>query len=340
MMKLKLFVILCLVIGLLCGCGGNVIQGAVDMEETVETTTENNNPFWVPEETVSQETVSAAEYPYDYTRTNFFDMTNCWDYAPLAVAKGVLSDGSCFSLPADDGFRVAQGACSDGKYGYFFLAKPGTVIDGVSQDSQYLYKVDLETWEVVKRSDELFIQHANGACYNAKLGKIISANMSPDGKNLSVIDPETLTLVDTVTIAKDIAAIAYNETRDQYVVRLVGTQAFDFAILDSDFNWVAEYNGVNGWIGIQSIACDDNYIYRLDSGCVKKPGTEGVFVYDWDGNYQGVYRVAEDINGTINREVVETEALFVHDGEFYISFNDGTGGRYFRLDMDLDKLYW
>lgn len=339
-MKLRIFVICCLIAALLCGCGNSaVIEGVIEEEQGEEAeATVNANPFWADLATEPAEDDGIdVEFPYDYTVTTFFQMENCWDYAPVAVCRGVLPDGSPFELQQQDGHHVAQAACTDGTYGYFFMAKPS---DGVNPELMYIFKVDLSTWEIVGRSEEQDLRHANSACYNENTKLIYSVDMRPDGKLLTVIDPETLEAVGTVTLEKAVSAIAYCAERDQYVVRRDSSQGWDFAVLDADFQWVAEYSGVNSLLGMQNIACDENYIYRLDSGCVAKPGTEGIAVYDWEGNYQGVYRIAIDMGGSNLMEVGETEALFMYDGKFYLSILSGSGGRFYHLDMDLNELYW
>lgn len=342
-MKLRLFVICCLVAALLCGCGSSrTIKGAKDEEqEATQETTAPVNGLWgagaVEDEVVEEDDGIDVEFPYDYTNTTFYEYENCFDYAPEAICRGVMPDGSPFFLHQQDGHHVAQAACTDGRYGYFFMDKPA---DGINPELQYIFKVDLTNWEIVKRSEEMYIQHANSACYNENTGLIYSVNQKPDGKILTLIDPETLEVVGTQEVDKVICAISYCPERNQYVVRLDGNYPWNFAILDADFNWLAEYRGVNTQLGRQNIFCDENYIYRLDSGFTARPGTEVILVYDWEGNYQGIYRLVIDMGGSILREVGESEALFMYDGKFYISFLAGSAANFYELDMDLDYLYW
>ena len=269
------------------------------------------------------------KYPYNYADPRFFNIENCLKYAPMAKLEGVQGNMVPFDIKSTkDGYTVAQGAASDGTYGYFIQAKPSANINGVTKEACKIIKVDMRTWQIVKESEPLEVCHGNGMGYNSKTHKLVVAHNKPEFKNISVVDPETLQVERVVTINRDIQSIAYNEKRDQYVVRMSGK--WEFAILDADFNEVSYHEtGVKTPLGSQCMTCDDDYIYMLDSGVTKMPGFECITVYTWEGKYLGVYRVPS---------MQETEAIILFGDEYYLTFFNGSGTRVYKLIMDKSLL--
>lgn len=269
------------------------------------------------------------KYPYNYTDPRFFNIENCLKYAPMAKLEGIQGNMVPFDIKSTkDGYKVAQGAASDGTYGYFIQAKPSANINGVTKEAGKIIKVDMRTWQIVKESEPLEICHGNGMGYNSKTKKLVVAHNKPEFEKISVIDPETLQVERVVTIGRAIQSIAYNEKRDQYVVRMSGK--WEFAILDADFNEVSYHKtGVKTPLSSQCMTCDDDYIYMLDSGVTKMPGFECITVYTWEGKYLGVYRVPS---------MQETEAIVICGDAYYLTFFNGSGTRVYKLIMDKSLL--
>ena len=266
-----------------------------------------------------------SPYPYDYTDPSFFEIEKWNTFAPTVTLTGVNGGGAPFDIKStSDGFTVAQGAVSDGKYGYFIQANPSYNLNGVNKEACKVIKVDMTTWEIVQVSDALDVCHGNGMGYNSKINKLVISHNKPEYQKISVVDPETLQVEKVVTIDRAIQSIAYNAKRDQYVVRISGS--WNFAILDADFNEVAYYEtGMKTPLGSQCMTCDDDYIYMLDSGVTKMPGVECFTVYNWEGKYLGVYVIPS---------MQETEAIVICGSEYYITFFNGSGTRVYKMEFD------
>lgn len=308
--------ILLLAAALLCGCSNTtpdestfgstvIITGSMEEESTAP----------VGE---TQATEPEEEYPYDYTLKSFFDYEDCYDHVPMANISGITADGQPYSVLPMDGYSVGQGAVSDGTYGYFLLS-------GGDGTNCLIYKIDMRTWEVVK-TNVIAVEHGNGVAYNPNTNKLVVSHCTPNPELVSIVNPDTLEVEEVLDLGRGVQSITYNAKHGMYVIRVNGT--WDMALLDENFEEVAYFKGVNSNLGKQCISCDDDYIYRLDSGVIADPGTEAIVVYDWDGNYVGVYRV----NST-----QETEALIVYNGEYYITFYQ-TGARVYKLDFDKSLL--
>ena len=224
-------------------------------------------------------------------------------------------------LPADEDFNIMQGGCSDDTY--LYLALESWMVNGkiVSyQDAQQndhcskIYKIDPKTLEVVQVSDPLPIDHCNDITYNATKDLLVVSHNSPNRKHLSYVDPHTLELVETIKDNElEMYGITYNEARDTYVLGI--SYGFDFAFADGELNVQKVITGhVTGWTK-QTVSSDDNFIYFLQYK------QNAVVVYDWEGNYVRTIM--------LDWSVDEPEALFLLDGEFYMSTYRGSknGGR-------------
>lgn len=276
------------------------------------------------QETQTQSTesqdVSKAEPLYQPTDEEFLSMKDWIDYLPRAPIKGVKEDGSYFQLTNVDDFTVMQGGCSDGRYMYLILENNKKAMD-------IIFKVDMTTWEVVKQSEPLPLHHGNGMGYNSKENILIVSHNTGAVNDISLINPETLEIIETKTLKFGIYGIYHNPEKDWYVVGISGSSAF--AILDSNFVELGYYEGNNIGLANQSISCDSKYIYVGNSGVGVNPGVEVVKIYDWMGEYKGIFRVDS---------VSEQEALIPINGKNYITFFTGNGGRVYEIEFDYDMI--
>ena len=318
----KILPVIFLIAAMVCGCGNEEVPDTQTTEPTGQT---------------------EAAFPYDYTSEDFFYIKDCLNYIPAAPVSGVQEDGSFFNLETyrheatSEDFYVMQGGCTDGKYVYLALEGSNVLIDGENyKKGHVISKVDISNWQVVAVSEPMSLGHANGMCYNPKLDQLVIA-MCNDVENttdldetrcVALVDANTLELTQIRELDLAINAIDYNPKRDLYVAGIKGNSAA-FAILDLDFVELGWYPGNNCGLGSQDVDCDDNYIYVGNSGVGVMPGMEVVKIYDWNGEYVGIFRVDS---------VSEQEALFNYGGEYYITFYTGNGGRIFKIDYDFSLL--
>ena len=110
-----------------------------------------------------------------------------------------------------DHYKVQQGSATDGTYAYF-------VLESQIDYKGSLWKCDLNTWEVLDVKYGLEIDHGNDMTYNPNTNQLIVVNNKPRYNTITFIDPQTLEITGTKQLAVNMFSIAYNETRDQYVV--------------------------------------------------------------------------------------------------------------------------
>ncbi len=292
---------------LMCGCG----QSPSANNENEEPVKEVVNPFGKQEK---------VELPYQPNEEKFLSLKNFLDYLPKASVSGVTEEGNFFELTNVGDHSVMQGGCSDGKYMYLIL-------ENNKEKTDIITKVDMSTWEIVKQSEPLPLHHGNGMGYNSKTNELLVSHNTGAPKEVSTVDPETLTIKETFSLEYDIYGISYNEKRDCYVIGISGACAF--AVLDSDFTELAYYEGNDVKLANQSISCDDDYIYVGNSGVATNPGMEVLKIYNWMGEYQGIFRVDN---------VSEQEAFIPINGKHYITFYTGNGGRVYEINLDYSQL--
>lgn len=295
---------------LLCGCQG-------DGTPSNETQPAQSGT----EASVSQTEPTEQTYPYDFTSEDFFQNEDWITSVPRVPTIGANGE-RIFQVTVGDGFTQHQGSCTDGTYVYVVLENKNYVDESGSAAAIRIVKVDMTTWEVVGHSEPLRLNHGNSMCYNPKLDLLVVVHYYEFPNDLSFIDPHTLEVVDRKTLDFPVGAIAYNESRDQYVIGMVGNSA-PFAILDADFNQIAYHGGHQLGFGTQDVDCDDNYIY------VGNSGGDVIKVYDWDGQYQGIYKTAP---------LGELESMFNYDGAYYICFAAGSGARIYKADYDFSLI--
>lgn len=305
--KIKRFLALSLATMMLCGC-----QPAATTDEGADGQTAEGE--------VQGEKQEEEQLLYQPNQEEFLSMKDFFDYLPRAPLSGVTADGNFFQLSNVGDHTVMQGGCSDGTYMYLIL-------ENNKEKTDIITKVDMSTWEIVKQSEPLPLHHGNGMGYNSKTNEILVSHNTGAPKDVSIIDPETLTIKKTFSLDYGIYGIAYNEKRDCYVIGLSGLSAF--AVLDSNFVELGYYEGHSIGLANQSVSCDDNYIYVGNSGVSTNPGMEVVKVYNWMGEYQGIFRVDS---------VSEQEAFIPINGKNYITFFTGNGGRVYEIDIDYSQL--
>lgn len=310
--KWKKFLLLSMAAVMLCGCQP---AGTGDGDDT------NNNPDSTEQqEGLKQETENKAEPLYEFTDEAFLSMKDFIDYIPRASLDGVKEDGQYLHLPNVGDYTVMQGGCTDGEYMYLIL-------ENNKLDLDMLFKVDMNTWEIVAQSEGLPLDHANGMGYNSKLDTLIVSHNTGAVNDISFVDPDTLTITDRKTLDFGIYGITYNEEKDWYAVGISGSSAF--AILDSNFVELGYYEGHDIGLANQSINTDGKYIYVGNSGVATNPGVEVIKVYDWTGEYKGIFRLDS---------VSEQEAMISHNGINYVTFYTGNGGRVYKANLDLEAL--
>lgn len=195
-----------------------------------------------------------------------------------------------------------QGGGTDGKYGYFILVTRGPSENAMS----YIHKIDLETWETVKVSEPLKMYHANDLAYDARNHRLVISHCDIHPEEVSIVDPETLELIEVKKIPQNHFSITYNANKGLYVVGK--SRTYDFVLLNDEFEPVRLLPGEDGHVK-QGLECDDEYIYFFQTGV----RYNWIFVFDWEGTF--LRKIPVPMVG-------ESENLFAWGDHFIGAFNN------------------
>lgn len=197
-----------------------------------------------------------------------------------------------------------QGGCRDEKYAYYALNSGGDSRESVTR----IYKVDLSSFQVVMQSGDMYISHANDIAYDPHNRRLVVSWCDIEPDKVGIVDPDTLTLRETLTIPQRHFSIAYCADRHTYVAGK--SRTYDLALLDDNFEPHTLLTGVEGFVK-QGLECDSELIYFLHSA--KADNT--VFVYDWQGNLRRRILIPYEAEG---------ENLFITGDRLVCAFNDRT----------------
>ena len=203
--------------------------------------------------------------------------------------------------------RVGQGACSDGSYVYLCMRNSDDTATVIS-------KHDIQTGERVMHSEPLDLGHANDATFDTKNNRIVVAHGTSQGRIVSLINPDTLELIEDINIPVAAGAISYNAKRDCYASSSGGKT---LNILSSEFQLLKGFTRTdNTGYTAQGMGSDDDYLFFPMSG----KSDNILVVYNWEGQYVTTIKIPM---------TEESESLFWVNGNYYVAYH--VGGESFYL---------
>ena len=223
-----------------------------------------------------------------------------------------------FTVPyPTDQNKNPQGGWIDPEGRFFyqvFLNRDNESNEANNQD--IIVKYDMISHRVVKVSDALLLNHANDITWYPEKNCLAVVHNNPNRKKVSLVDPDTLTLIETVNLNYTIYCMDYNAENDMFVIGISGGQNFMF--LKRNFKDVDRTiriaTPLTAGYTTQGCASDANFIYFV------LYNQNVITVYDWSGNF--VTLISFDV-GTI-----EPENISVVNDEIYVTCNSGGAAVY------------
>lgn len=229
------------------------------------------------------------------------------------------------------GYRIFQGACTDGEYAYLVLFNK-------KKDKCRIIKLDPETNKVIRKSPAYKMYHGNDAAYDSKRNRIAVVHGDGDTKRISVFDPKTLKRTKVVKLKfkkafrgasaktarkiKGVTGIAYDRKEDQFVCSVKST--FHYVVLDRKFRPVKYVRTKTRGSKLQKQGMDiyGRYILRVMNVYKGKRIISYIYIYKMSGKYVKRIRI---------RTKEEAEAVYILNDRLYIpAYNEKGSGKKFR----------
>ena len=225
--------------------------------------------------------------------------------AAIAEGKSIGGDFEIlFKYTGSGGFSTAQGVATDGTHAYVVMKRKNG-----NKETGRIVKIDMATWQVVMEGEELPLDHGNDMTYDPTTNRLIVVNML--NGIVSIVDPETLALVEQPALSFGTWGAGYIDGTEQYAF----LADYGLTITDTAFNVIrsAPLAGAEGYTG-QGMDADAQFAYVPLSPNAGK-STNIIQIYDIvTGEYLGIITV-----GT----TMESESMFHVGNEYYIHFNSG-----------------
>ena len=167
-------------------------------------------------------------------------------------------------VPKSGNFKIMQGGCVTEDYAYMVM------INTADYDTQaagcYIYKYDVKTWKLVKRSKVLMLDHANDITYNPANNMLYVAHCYVDSKKISLIDADTLELKTSIwSDSVGLYAFDHNEENNIFVG---GNSKSSTMIFKNQLNGTklitsGKIQGISTQMTTQGICSDANYVYHV-----------------------------------------------------------------------------
>lgn len=252
------------------------------------------------------------------------DLTNIRENTNYATLSELVAN-----IPKEGNFKALQGGCVTEDYAY--MAVLNTTDYDTKDAGCYIYKLSTKTWKIIKRSKVLMLAHANDMTYNPNNNMLYVAHCYVDSTAISLIDADTLELVETIHTDSGVYAIDYHAATNTFVggQGKSGTIFFRFANNNtSKLITSGKITATSTQMVTQGICRDDNYVYHVMFSTAADEPYNTIIIYDLESKKLAHY-VRLSISGQ------EPENISLVNGEFYIGCNSSTT----QLDIYKSVLY-
>ena len=234
------------------------------------------------------------------------------------------------NVPREGNFKALQGGCVTDKYAY--MAVLNTTDYDEKDAGCYIYKINTENWKVVKRSGVLMLAHANDITYDPATNRLFVAHCYVDNTKISIIDADTLKLVDTIHTDLGVYALDYHAPTNTFIGGRgkSGTIFFRYANNGSRLLTAGTITPIATQMVTQGICRDDKYAYHVMYSTAADEPFNTIIIYDLEGK-----KLAHNVRLSISDQ--EPENISLVDGVFYIGCNPKSGSN--KLDIYKTVLY-
>ena len=250
----RLLTLICLLLTfttLICSCDEKTIVDAPTSEET--TVKIETSPESVESETVGSSTSSVKQDPYLDPSKELTAKATHIPKMDMPVFQSVAGE--------DYYYQWTQGGCIAGEYLYTCMIANNNL---VFPEKGCIVKINLDTYVMEARSQELTCGHMNDAAYNPEKNILVLAN-GTDSNTLHIVDADTLQFQKTVVVNMEsvhLWCITYNTVKKQYVC--LGGDGYLY-YLNANFKFLRKetFEKTEGY-AVQGMINDGTYLYLIE----------------------------------------------------------------------------
>ena len=215
---------------------------------------------------------------------------------------------------------------------YAYMAVLNTTDYDTKDAGCYIYKISTETWKVVKRSGLLMLAHANDITYDPATNRLFVAHCYVDNTKISIIDADTLKLVDTIHTDTGVYALDYHAPTNTFIggQGKSGTIFFKYSNNGKKLITYGKITPTPTQMITQGICRDDKYAYHVMFSTAAVEPYNTIIIYDL-----ATKQLAHYVRLSISDQ--EPENISLVDGAFYIGCNPKSGSN--KLDIYKTILY-
>lgn len=264
------------------------------------------------------------------------DLTNIRQDTNYATVSELVGN-----VPRTGNFKALQGGCVTEDYAY--MAVLNTTDYDTKDAGAYIYKISTKTWKVVKRSGVLMLAHANDITYDPATNRLFVAHCYVDSTQISVIDADTLKLVNTLHTDTGVYALDYHAPTNTFIGGRgkSGTIFFRYSNNGKMLLTTGNIKPVSTQMITQGICRDDKYAYHVMFSNLASEPYNTIIIYDLEKKELAHY-VRLSISGQ------EPENISLVDGAFYVGCNVKAGSDkldiykciLYEFDFDSASYWW
>lgn len=186
---------------------------------------------------------------------------------PVTVTMQHLATIPTYTDAAGTKYETAQGLCTNGTF--LFVA-----MNNDSLQKSVIHKIDPKDGSILATYENISAGLTNDLLYNPTTNQIIAVHNGKTPSQISIYDADTLALVKTVSLNRNIYAMTYSPTQKCYYIGISG--GYTYARYDANFQQIGSViSGPSLGNTKQGMHCDDAHFYMIMS----------------KSNYLGVYNL-------------------------------------------------